>query len=389
MGLQAGPSPSLVSRIPWKRITLAIVSVVVLLIVVDFGIGWYYSGEIEKDGLKIDHSSEEFDLDVTEVGADRIVLGFEEDGAWNEAGLWGLEGEAGYGQVGEIVTETEGTVTRRFTLLEGAIVAGEKARTTGDAFPGDPQRAHGMAFDDVTVAAPIGDLPAWYVDGDDDTWAIFVHGRTANQTEALRTLPLAVSAGLPSLVISYRNDVGVPEDPTGYYQFGGTEWEDLEAAAQYALANGANDLVLLGFSMGGGVCASFLYESALANRVSGVILDAPMLDFGATVDFATQRRNLPGFVGATAKWLSALRFDVDWGGMDFLRRVDELQAPVLLFHGDEDTTVPIGTSRTLAEQRPDIVRYVEVEGARHVGAWNRDQVQYQREVGDFLTRVAK
>jgi len=54
--------------------------------------------------------------------------------------------------------------------------------------------------------------------------------------------------------------------------------------------HGATKLLLIGYSMGGGIVVSFLYQSALADRVVGVILDAPMLDFEATVDWGARDR---------------------------------------------------------------------------------------------------
>ena len=50
----------------------------------------------------------------------------------------------------------------------------------------------------------------------------------------------------------------------GYHRYGQTEWEDLAAAIQYALDHGAEDVVLVGYSMGGAIVVSLLYRSPLA-----------------------------------------------------------------------------------------------------------------------------
>jgi hypothetical protein len=262
-------------------------------------------------------------------------------------------------------------------------------RVDSFAFPEDPREAFGLDFEEVFYESPLGQFPAWFVEGDDDTWAIMVHGRTANRGEALRMLPTVVEAGLPALVISYRNDEGLPEDPSGYYQYGQTEWADLEGAVRYALEHGARDIVLVGYSMGGGVVANFLYESDLSEVVRGAILDAPMLEFGATVDLGAANRGYPGIVSGLAKAFAGFRFDIDWDATNYLDRADELRAPILLFHGDQDTTVPISTSDRLKEMRPDLVEYVTVEGAVHVGAWNKDREVYEAAVSRFLGRVAR
>ena len=99
--------------------------------------------------------------------------------------------------------------------------------------------------------------------------------------------------------------------------------------------------------MGSGIVASFLYQSPLADRVVGAILDSPMLEFEATVDLAAVNRNLPGFLTAVVKRITSFRFDVNWGELDYLSRSDEFTVPILLFHGDVDETVPVSVSETL------------------------------------------
>jgi pimeloyl-ACP methyl ester carboxylesterase len=257
------------------------------------------------------------------------------------------------------------------------------------AFPGDPMSAHGTAFDDVRFEAPLGGLAAWQVDGTSGTWAIFVHGKASDRGEALRMLPVVTRAGLPSLVITYRNDEGVAQDPSAYYQYGTTEWEDLDAAVRHALAQGAQGVVLIGYSMGGAIVVSFLLESPLADRVSGVILDAPMLDFGATIDLAAEDRGLPAFLTWIAKRVTSVRFGIDWGELDYLDEAGELSVPILLFHGDADETVPRSISETLAAERPDLVTYESFEDGPHVGAWNVDPKRYEAAVAEFLETVAR
>ena len=246
-----------------------------------------------------------------------------------------------------------------------------------------------MTFKEIQFASPLGVLAAWQIDGSGNTWVIFVHGKGASRSQALRMLPVVEGKNLPSLVITYRNDSGAPEDPSGYYWHGLTEWEDLEAAARYALDNGARGLVVVGYSMGGGITANFLYQSPLANRVVGVILDAPMLDLNATVDMAAEIRNVPPFLTTIAKVISGSSFGIDWNALDYLDRVDEISVPVLLFHGDGDKRVPVSISERFAESRPDLVTYEFFAGAPHGGAWNVDSERYEAVVGEFVDRVTR
>jgi pimeloyl-ACP methyl ester carboxylesterase len=227
------------------------------------------------------------------------------------------------------------------------------------------------------------------VPGESTTWVVFVHGRNAPRREALRALATVHEAGLPGLVISYRNDPDAPPgDGDGHFRYGETEWRDLESGVAWALGNGARQVVLTGYSMGGAICLSFMRHSALAERVAGLILDAPMLSFEAAVDFEADERGIPGFLTSVAKRIADWRFGIPWDDLDYRDEARELTVPVLLFHGDEDGTTPIAESDALAAARPDIVTYLRVPGAGHVQAWNVDPAGYAQALQDFLTRVA-
>ncbi len=64
---------------------------------------------------------------------------------------------------------------------------------------------------------------------------LFAHGRGATRRVALRVLPTITRLHLPSLDITYRNDLGAPRSSDGLYQLGKTEWLDLQSAAQWAV----------------------------------------------------------------------------------------------------------------------------------------------------------
>ena len=136
---------------------------------------------------------------------------------------------------------------------------------------------------------------------------------------------------------------------------------------------------------------SFLENSDLANSVAGVVLDGPNIDFGATVTHSAARRKLPliglpvpSSLAWVAKTIGSFRFGVDWAAIDYISRADNLKTPILVLHGVEDPSVPIETSRELAEMRPDLVTLVEFEGAKHIQSWNVDQERYREAVLTFV-----
>jgi pimeloyl-ACP methyl ester carboxylesterase len=224
---------------------------------------------------------------------------------------------------------------------------------------------------------------------------ILVHGYNAARTETLRVLATSARLGYPSLAVSYRNDPDAPHSPDGLRRWGATEWRDLEAATRYALDHGARSVVLAGFSMGGAVVTSFLLESPLATRVRGVVLDAPALDLGEVIDQGATGRDLPVLgtpvppaLTEAAKGIAGVRYDLDWGELDYVDRSGRLAAPMLVFHQSGDPTVPVAISEALASARPDLVTFERFGGDGHVQSWNVDRPRYERALRAFLDRVA-
>src|SRR5215216_5670921 len=136
---------------------------------------------------------------------------------------------------------------------------------------------------------------------------------------------------------------------------------------------------------------------ALAARGAGgwAILDSPMTDLSRAVDHGASRQRLP-VVGLplpqsltdVAKWIAGWRYGVDWRSLDYLRGVAKLQAPILLFQGTADRTVPATTSDELARLARGVT-YVRVAGADHLDSWNLEPAHYDRAVQAFVATVLK
>ncbi len=382
-----------------RRLPVALVVVVVLAVALLAGAGWYYAGEIASGALEVDPAPRTLETDtvVESVASGHAVLRRtdEVDGEDPLRGddTYGLVWDGGAGVVsGSAEVRDDGSVQRRLEVVDGsAPVPGTAADLRGDVWT-DPRAAYRTDYDEVDIACDGGTCPAWFVPGESSTWMVFVHGKGGSRTEPLRALGPAVATGLPSLVISYRNDPEAPADPSGRYGQGATEWRDLEAAVRYAQEHGADDVLLYGASMGGAIVASFLERSDLAGSVRGVVLDAPMLDLGATVEHGAAQRDLPVVGGVpdvltgTAQWIADWRYDLDWDAVDYLP-ADWLEVPALVFHGTDDDLVPISVSDALAAGQPDLVTEVRVPGAGHVRAWNADPLAYTEEMESFLACV--
>lgn len=374
-------------RAHWRALVIGAGVLAVLLGAAFFAVAWYYSMALEDEALAVKHDPDKFELVASAVTPGSVTLepapGTDKDRDWDKPGTQGLQWEGGYGQVGPDIREEPGRAVRSFTLLEGALAPGTRVRLDSFAYPGDPLRAFALPFEDVAIPGPLGAMPAWFVDAPGDRWAILVHGHGgATRRDMLRQVPTFYAAGYKVLVMSYRNDVGAPQEKDGRYHFGATEWADLDAGVAYALEHGARGIVLSGNSMGGAIVVSFLERSPQAASVTGAVLDSPMLDFEQTVRWRARNR-APGFVVSAGLWVASWRFDLDYGELDYLAKADRLRAPVLLFQGAADKTVPKAASDELARLRPDLVTYVET-AAEHVQSWNLDPAGFDARIKAFL-----
>lgn len=366
-------------RWPWL---VGVAVGLVLLLAVGVAVSWHFSSAV----LVPDHSNWDRQTRVEALPPGRIVLARNEDS--ERPGAYGLEWVGGRAVVGAIVGGDDDTVTRRLRAVRGYLVPEMDVGIEPNVYAGDPEQALGLRFADVNVPGELGPMPAWEISGHSRTWAIVVHGINGTPQVGLRLVPTLHRAGLPTLLITYREDLGAPASPDGFHHMGLTEWRDLAAAAHYALAHGARRLILAGYSMGGAIVAQFMERSPLASRVAGLVLDAPALDWRRILEFNATEMGLPGFSALPVEWAIGARIDADWSSLDALQHSDDFHLPILLFHGDDDKVVPISTSEEFAAELPRWVTYYRVPKAGHTEAWNVDPRLYERRLRAFLTQTA-
>ncbi len=344
------------------------------------------------------------DVEVLAVGKDSVTLRADpETRAPGRYGLW-LDGGRGHARLGDVVNHDEhaGTVERALLGVDGGRLRAGRARWNQYFYAGDPTTALGLAHTDVEVASELGPMPGWLVpaagwapggDAGRRRWAILVHGRGATREECLRALPVLHRIGFSCLVVSYRNDRGAPRSRGGRYHLGDHEWLDVEAAVLHAADAGAEEIVLVGWSMGAAIALQLVSRSWTADRVRALVLDAPVIDWRSVLSHHARLNRVPGPVGRLGQamlshpwgWrLAGVEAPVDLDGMDWVTRAAELQVPVLVLHSEDDEFVPCEPSRLLAATRPDLVTYVPSRGARHTKEWNVDPDGWDAAVARFL-----
>ena len=378
-----------------RRVLFGVAGLVLLALIVGSFVSWNFSSRV----LVPEHPNWPEDIRVEAVSEHRVVLERTEDS--ERPGFYGLGWQSGHAIVGPIVAGGDVTVTRRLSSVRGYLVP-EQNVALGSIFIGNPRETRGLPFRTVSVEGELGPMPAWYIPSSaapaspgsrsqrsatSDTWAIIVHGINDDPQVGLRIAPALKRAGLDSLSITYREDRGAPESPDGFHHMGLTEWRDLQAAARYATAQGARRLVLIGFSMGGSLVTQFMQHSSLASRVDGLVLDAPALSWQDILAFNATEMGLPSAAAKPVEWAVGARIPADWNDLNALRHTEDLELPILLFHGTADSVVPIETSEKLAEEIPRWVTYYRVPDAEHTLSWNVDPALYERRLRRFLDRA--
>ena len=307
-----------------------------------------------------------------------------------------FDGGRGHARIGRIVSYSpaERTVQRDVeAVYSGDLATARRGMWTGTTHP-DPASI-GIPSEEVLIEVDGGTAPAWLIPAAPaaDIWAIMVHGRGATRQEALRAVRTARELGMSSLLISYRNDGLAPSAQDGRYGLGSTEWRDVEAAIGYALGQGAREVVLFGWSMGGAICLQTADLSRYHHLIRAMVLDAPVINWVNVLAHHAELNRIPSAVGRygqlmmghrLGRRLTGLAAPVDLKAMDWVSRAVELRTPTLILHSVDDEYVPYGPSATLAEKNPEMVSFETFSRARHTKEWNVDPERWERLVMAWL-----
>ncbi|HEX4444035.1 MAG TPA: alpha/beta fold hydrolase [Galbitalea sp.] len=311
-------------------------------------------------------------------------------------GLWFSEG-AGHARIGRVLEVGPRFVTRELVAVDHGDLSTAARGSVAGWFYLDPSELE-FPYSDVEIETPIGPAPAWLIPAARRTkrWMIGVHGRGVRRQECLRAVGVAREHGYTSLLVSYRNDGDAPPSNDRRYGLGGTEWVDVDAALSYAIANGATEVVLMGWSMGGAISLQVATRSANAGMIRGLILESPVVNWIDTINYQTDSQRVPRPISTGAQKLISSAWGapftgqespIDLARLNFVARADELGLPILIMHSADDGYVPPYASRELALLRPDIVTFDEFTVARHAKLWNYDPDRFTSDIATWLNRL--
>lgn len=187
---------------------------------------------------------------------------------------------------------------------------------------------------------------------------LYFHGNGTDWVSSVVATDRMVSEGFGVLAAEYRGYRGNPGSPSeqGLYMDG-------RAALRFLAERGvqADDIILIGNSIGSGVAVQLASEQA----PRALILISP---------FASMRQ----LVGEKVRWLPTsllLR-----SRYENAAKIAQIDAPVVILHGDADTLIPDAHARQLAAI-PQDAHLVIFEGKGHDLAWHYEA---EEAVLDFI-----
>ena len=244
------------------------------------------------------------DVQVLGVGVGTVTLrASDETIVPGRYGLW-LDGGDGHVQLGEVVDHDDvtRTVTRRVLGGDSGRLREGPARWDQYFFTGTPKtrprpglHRGGAGRRTRAAACRPGRCPRRQDAGP---------GHLGGARARARRHQAGVPAGDPGAAPARHRGSGQLSQrrrsrpqPGGRYHLGDAEWLDVEAAVLYAVEQGAADVALVGWSMGGAIALQTVSRSWLADRVRAFILDAPVLDWRDVLDHHARLNRVPSGIG--------------------------------------------------------------------------------------------
>ena len=395
---------------------------IILIFIILGGAGWFFSGVTYEVGLnpEFENTAEvgvaEDRVIIEDLSEKTISLNVQEEmwGVMLEDGIYGVLGENGSAVVSSILSLEGDIITREILQINGELKIGERVSSSSllkiengkysilgtDDYEGidesgkyTPKSVSDTDYEYIEYESDLGMFPAYLTSEGETGVVIFVHGfRGAFERDftAMLRAPDFENLGYRSMIISYRNDANAPKDPSGLYQYGVTEWIDLDNAIKYVEQNiNPDKIVLWGTSGGGGPVTSWLQNNPDSDRVDGIIFEAPVISFWESVEVNGKARYpfIPELFFPYIKLFTEIRYGVDFDTMDFRDALVKSEVPVLLFHGDDDEWVPVDMSDYIADNRRTNFTYIRMSNVGHVTSWNADPVRYIFEITKFLNSL--
>jgi fermentation-respiration switch protein FrsA (DUF1100 family) len=172
---------------------------------------------------------------------------------------------------------------------------------------------------------------------------LYLHGNAGDIGNHIPWAKFLIDAGYGVLALEYRGYGGNPGSPSeaGLY-------DDARGAFAFLKQQGIADrnIVLFGESLGSGIAV----QMATEHDIGALVLRSPYTSIADVA--ANQLWYFP------VRWLVRDRFDS-------LSKIAGIHAPLMVFHGESDTLIPMALGRRLFDAAPGPKTWLAVQGTGH------------------------
>jgi len=250
---------------------------------------------------------------------------------------------------------------------------------------GTPQ-VNGLRYDSVSISTSDGFLiRGWFLYGaKSDPLIVVCHGVGTNREDLQGVSRFLCKAGFNVLAFDFRAH---GESTGSKTTFGFREALDVEAVVQHAGTHYRQHFEGIGiYAISMGSAAAIMAARHLP-MVQAFVFDSPFARLRDLVDqqFAHWPRLPRRLFAAMARFYGSL-----FTGIPVSKIAPEAYAsdlgmrPVLVFHGNQDTLIPIAQGRQLFERIPGPKEFVETHGAVHVESHAAMGRAYEDKVVSFF-----
>ncbi len=200
---------------------------------------------------------------------------------------------------------------------------------------------------------------------------LYLHGTFRNLYQNLPKIDALREAGFAIVAVDYRgwgdSAAIVPSEAT-IDADAAAAWAELQRRQPVALKR-----VIYGHSMGSAVAITLASRLHYRADYGALVIESA---FTTLPDVAATA----GFWGRVAAALTTLRFNS-------IARINQVDAPLLMLHGEADRTVPVELGRRLRDAARPGVRWVEIPGGGHSDLQSAALPLYQQTFRDLVARI--
>lgn len=270
-------------------------------------------------------------------------------------------------------------------VVVGLWVAGDYLTKPARASTAVPDKDKNI--ESIQIHSPSGaKLSAWFLRGIDGAGTVLLlHSIRSNKRAMLARGRFLHALGFSVLMVDLQSH---GESDGEAISFGKREAADVDASVEKIEELTPGERIgALGTSLGG---ASLLLSNS-SPKLSAAVLEAVY----PTIEQAVANR-LKLHLGGLGPKLSPLlllqlrpRLGVDPGELRPIDHVAKLGCPLMIVNGSEDQHTTIAEARAMFDHAQPPKEFYAVQGASHVDLHAFDRAEYERRIGQFLTKYLR